>query len=306
MRVAVTGASGFVGGRVARTLAAAGHDVMTYGRRPASGLTETLPNYRVWDLESGDRPAAAADAVVHCAALVGDWGREQDYIRANVDGTKAVLSAFASARRFVQVSTSSVYSHQRVMSGLRETSPTGDCLTAYGRTKAAAESVVMRERPDAVILRPHIVYGPGDATLLPRVAAAVHFGHLAVPGTGANLLSVTHVDNLVAAVAAVLDNDMSGAFNIADAHPVTVDDLLRTIFSRAGIRADVHYVPRRLAWIAAAAMEAVWPWRRGPRGPLLTRYVVTQLADEHTLDISRAEEYLGYVPRWTHINGPLE
>lgn len=268
-------------------------------------LAQPLPNYRVWDMECAP-PRASVDAVVHCAALVGDWGRDAEYERANVIGTERVLRAFAGARRVVHISTSSVYSDNQSKVGLREDAPVGDCLTAYGRTKAGAERVVMHERPDAVMLRPHIVYGPGDTTLMPRLGNAVRFGRLPVPGTGGNLVSVTHVDNLVHAVECALAGGTTGAFNIADAQPVPLGELLETVFSRAQIPVRPLYVPRAAAWAMATGLEVVWPLRRAPRGPLLTRWVVAQFADEHTLDISRARELLGYVPRHTCSDTPLD
>ena len=232
MRIAVTGASGFVGGRIARALAAAGHAVTSYGRRPTRMLSTPLPDYQVWDVSEHDAPRIAVDAVVHCAALVGDWGGEREYNCVNVAGTAAVLEAFAAARRFVHVSTTSVYSDGQPKVQLREDTRTGDCLTWYGRTKAAAESLVMQRRADAVILRPHMVYGPGDTTLLPRVVAAARFGQLAIPGNGANLVSPTHVDNLVDAVTCALATAARGAFNVADESPAPIGELL-TRSSRA-------------------------------------------------------------------------
>lgn len=268
-------------------------------------LSAPLPGYQEWDLSSRAAPRAVVDAVVHCAALVGDWGPERDYTRVNVAGTAAVLETFAQARRFVYVSTTSVYSDGTPKVRLREDARTGDCATWYGRTKAAAESLVLRQHPDAVILRPHMVYGPGDTTLLPRVVAAARFGQLAIPGTGANLVSPTHVDNLVAAVERALGTAVRGTFNVADASPAPVGELLSTVLARVGAAVTVRYVPRSIAWGVATFLESTWPSRRAPRGPLLTRYLVAQLADEHTLDITAARDRLGYSPRWSFRDGPL-
>ena len=243
--------------------------------------------------------------VILWLGIVGDWGAEREYKRVNVAGTAAVLDAFAGARRFVHVSTTSVYSDGQPKVQLREDARTGECLTWYGRTKAAAESLVMQRRADAVILRPHMVYGPGDTTLLPRVVAAVRLGQLAIPGNGANLVSPTHVDNLVAAVECALGTAARGAFNVADPSPASIGDLLTTVLSRVGASVTVRYIPRSIAWGVATVLESAWPSRRAPRGPLLTRYLVTQLADEHTLDITGAREHLGYSPQWTFRDGPL-
>ena len=308
MRVAVTGASGFVGGRIARALSARGHEVLAFGRRPAAALPHPLPGYTAWDLLAGPVARTRVDAVVHCAALVGDWGPERDYRATNVAGTRTVLERFARAPRFVFVSTSSVYSDAVPKRRVSEDAAIGDCRhSAYARTKAEAELMVRAARPGAVVLRPHIVYGPGDATLLPRVLAARRCGTLVLPGDGRNLLSTTHVDNLaLAAALAVESPGAAGTFNVADADAATVDELLRALLARAGAPTRLLYVPRAVAWRVAAGLERLWPARRAPRGPLLTRYLVSQLADEHTLDTARARRVLGYAPRWSYHDGPLE
>ncbi len=306
MRVAVTGASGFVGGRVVSALARDGHHVLSYGRRPAAALDRPAPNYTVWDLAAGSIEDPNVDAVVHCAAFVGDWGVASRYHDVNVAGTANAIASFRSARRFVHMSSSSVYSDHLVKRDLPEDADTGGCrFSAYGRTKAESERAVVAARPDAIILRPHIVYGPGDATLLPRLIGARRFGRLPIPGDGRNRLSVTHVDNLVDAVGRALSSDTRGAFNVTDGETASADELLRTVLTRAGVKDDIVYLPRTLAWGVAAAMETVWPSGDSPRGPLLTRYIVSHLADDHTLDIRKARALLQYSPRWTFRDGPL-
>jgi nucleoside-diphosphate-sugar epimerase len=307
MRVAVTGASGFVGGRIALTLARAGHTVFSYGRRAPTALTRRLPNYTSWDVATGPIEPPSVDAVVHAAALVGDWGRESAYRAVNVDGTRFVLESFAAARRFVLVSTTSVYSDGVVKSNVLEDAAVGDCRhSAYARTKAEAEKIVREARPDAVILRPHIVYGPGDTTLLPRLLASRRFGVLPIPGDGSNNLSVTHLDNLVIAVMRALEAvDVRGTFNISDGQDASLEDLLDTILSRLVIPTNLVFIPRPMAWAAAGLLEGLWLRGAATRGPYLTRFAVGHLADEHTLDITRAKTLLHYAPRWSYRDGPL-
>lgn len=297
MRVAVTGASGFVGGWVARHLAEEGHDVLSFGRRASERLPADLPNYRQWDISAGPIVIPPVDAVVHCAAHVGHWGEASAYHAVNVTGTSHVISTSESAELFVYVSTSSVYGPGNHRDVSEDATIDPGALTAYARTKAEGERLVRASGRRAVILRPHIVYGSGDTTLLPRLIAARRRGTLTVPGDGTNRLSVTDVRNLAQAVSqALVAQGVNGIFNIADAEAPTVDELLRTTFKRLGLPTRIRYLPRPLAMAAAVVSETAARMRRASAEPLLTRYVVSSLADEHTLDISRARNSLGYAP----------
>ena len=307
MRVAVTGASGFVGGHLVTALAARGHEVLSYGRRPAADLRTPLPAYRSWDLATAPLADPGVDAVVHCAACVDDWGSLATFRAVNVQGTHAMLTTFASARRIVLISTASVYSDDRPLVDVSEDAPTGGRgLAGYARTKAEAERVLLAARPDAVILRPHIIYGPGDTTLLPRVLRSRRFGRLIVPGDGRNLLSTTHIEHLALATVLALElPNARGAYNVADAEPARAGELLGTILERVGAPTQLLFLPRLAAWQIAATLESVWPRRSNGRGPPFTRFAVRSLADPHTLDITRARCELGYAPRWTFRDGPL-
>lgn len=305
MIVAVTGASGFVGGHIVRAIANRGHTVHAFGKRRTNALAAPLPGYTSWDVCTGAIAAPSVDVVVHCAALVGDWGPESAYRAVNVDGTRTVLDSFPSAR-IVYVSSTSVYSDAQPRLLLDETAPIGDCrYSAYGRTKAMAEGLVLSRR-DSTVVRPHIVYGPGDTTLLPRVLASRHLNSLLVPGHGRNLLSVTHIYNLADAVVSLVERpEVRGVFNVADATTATLNDLLNTLLARAGVPTRLVHVPKAIAWGAAALLEALWPPGTPPRGPRVTRYVVQQLVSEHTLDITRAREQLDYAPRVDFRTGPV-
>ena len=299
MRIAVTGASGFAGSWIARELAARGHEVHAFGRRAAADLAVEVPNYLQWDITSR-RMGTEVDAVVHCAAHVGHWGADTPYRAVNVEGTRNVLAAFPSAEPFIYVSTSSVYAPGHGGTVTENSAVGGTGLTAYARTKAEGEGVVATSGRRAVILRPHVVYGPGDATLLPRLLAARRMGMLVVPGDGRNRISVTHVLNLAHAVErALLSAGGEGVFNIADTECPSIDELLEATFERLALPTRLIHLPRAIAWAAAWAMEVAARRPGTSREPLLTRYVVASLADEHRLDIARARESLGYDPRWT-------
>ncbi|MCU1423199.1 MAG: NAD-dependent epimerase/dehydratase [Microbacteriaceae bacterium] len=273
MRIAVTGSAGFVGGAVAGALRADGHDVRAYARAE-------------WDIAVGPI-AGDADAVVHCAALASDRASLADARRANVDGTRNVAASFPGAR-FVHLSTSSVYD-QRVptVNARGVDGPAPRLASTYARTKAEAEGEVP---PGAVILRPHAVYGPGDTTLLPRILAGVRRGRLVLPGGGRALHSLTHIDNLVAAVRLALTG-APGVYNVSDAAPVPLRDAVAELLARRGVDAEIRGIPYPVALALAPAL------------PNLTRYAVGQLGLERTLDITAARDALGYDPTPTDLTG---
>ncbi|MUN42362.1 NAD-dependent epimerase/dehydratase family protein [Actinomadura litoris] len=306
MRVAVTGASGFVGGAVCRALTAEGATVHGFGRRgdvPAAHLGGA--SYRAWDLTRGPlRDAPPVDAVVHCAGSVTDWGPAAEIFAGNLTGTRSAMAAFPGAR-FVHVSTASVYDPFRPSVMVTEDeAPVARYLNAYGASKAAAERAVLARGHGAVVLRPHAVYGPGDRALLPRVLSAVRGPVLPAVGTGRQRVSLTSVGNLArACVLAATGPVASGVFNITDAFPVAIDDAFREILRERGVRARPVYAPARLAGPLAAAVEGAFLLARRREPPRLTRYAVGHLAVERTLDITAARAVLGYRPHPTTFAG---
>jgi nucleoside-diphosphate-sugar epimerase len=302
MLIAVTGATGFLGSRVVESLLGRGHDVLAFGRRPPQAFRHAnLAEYMQWDIAEGPRPALASrpvDAVVHCAGTVTDWGPAAAFEAVNARGTEAVLSSFTSEARFVHVSTSSVYDHQRPDGPIAETSAYARRpLNDYVRTKILAEQAVLRSGRQAVILRPHAIYGPGETKLLPRLLAARRFGRLLAVGDGQNRISLTHVDNLVQVIERGLEPGVpAGTFNVADADGERLDVLLRALLFAFGLPPNVLYLARGAAWPIASALESAFTVTRTRRPPLLTRYVVSQLASDCVLDTRRAQRLLGYQP----------
>lgn len=305
MKIAVTGASGFIGGAVATALADREHDVIAFGRRRA-GWTHPRASYSTWDLTAGPYLPrfgdAPFDAVVHCAALADDWADARAAEQVNVGGTRSVIASFPGAR-FVHLSTSSVYdaftSSVRVAEMERSSHR---FLSAYSATKAAAE--LEYAGTDAVILRPHAVYGPGDRTLLPRVIAAVRGRTLRLPEGARVDHTLTHVDNVVAAVIHSIDASApAGIYNIGDATDVPLHTVITEFLHRRGMP-DVRIasVPYAVAFAAAGALESVH--RATGRGrPRITRYAVSQLGLERTLDLTAARSRLGYDPTPTTLAG---
>jgi nucleoside-diphosphate-sugar epimerase len=242
---------------------------------------------------------------VHCAALADDWAPLAEAMRVNRDGTRHVVQSFPDSR-IVHVSTSSVYdAFVPTVNAPESLAPATRFLSAYSRSKAAAEAEL--SGTNAAILRPHAVYGPGDTTLLPRLLGGVRGGRLALPEGARVQHTLTHIDNLVRAVIlAVAPDAPTGVFNIGDDSPVLLSAVLTELLARQR-RADVRItsIPYRTAFSIAAALELAnraLGSRRNAR-PRITRYAVSQLGLERTLDLSAARERLGYRPGPTSLDG---
>jgi nucleoside-diphosphate-sugar epimerase len=289
MRVAVTGASGFIGSAICRAAVGMGWRVHGYGRRAVE-----IPgvHYRRWDLAAAPlREPSDVDVVVHTAANVSDWAAGP----ADVDLLHNVLATFRNTP-LVHISTSSVYDPSRpTVMATEDQAPVQFYPTRYATEKAAAERR-LADRADTVILRPRAVYGPGDRTVLPRLLSAVRRGTLWLPGPGTQRQSLTHIDNMTAAVLLACAATGSGVFNITDAEPVVLLDVLRELLGRRGLRARIRPLPSGPATALATTSEWAYRLVRSPTPPRLTRYALSQVAVERTLDITAARTHLGYRP----------
>ncbi|MBC7645016.1 MAG: NAD(P)-dependent oxidoreductase [Thermoleophilia bacterium] len=306
LRIAVTGASGFFGGRVLRHLRDQGHTVFAFGGRDREHVDEEVrADYSSWDITAGPLESPPeVDAVVHCAAKVTDWGAHADFVRVNVVGTRNVLNTWPEAR-FVHISTASVYddhhidllSEDKVVPEQMLEVKHASWLSSYAITKRLAEFEVATRNPNHAILRPHAIYGPNDTTILPGLITRMRRGKLFIPGHGHEVrISITHVDNLVHSVECALACNATGTFNVADAVTPTVHQALSAMFEAVAVDVRIVYVSRTLAWHVAPLLEGLWRLRRSPSAPPFTRYTITHVAWTHMLDLTRTITLLGYEP----------
>jgi nucleoside-diphosphate-sugar epimerase len=307
MRVMVTGATGFLGGVLARRLMSSGHQVIGVGRdreklaRLSADGAETLS----LDLSAPLPPVInlACDAVAHCAALASPWGRDVDFFKANVLGTQAALqlAAKAGARRFVHISTPSLYFRFQDQIGVREDALLPPPVNAYARTKRAAEALVLAApNLDPIILRPRGLYGAGDVALLPRLIEAARTRALPLMNGGRAATDLTHAYDAADAVCAALlvaPPLRQRIFNISGGQRLNVREIAEQAAKRAGTVVRWRAAPAALVLSYARAGEIICRLHPRRPEPPITAYGAGLFAFTQTLDISAAREHLGWTPR---------
>lgn len=293
-RIAITGATGFVGNFVAGYLESKVYEVIRFGRKNKKGVLN-------WDIADGIYPnSLKIDCVVHCAASVDDWASYEDSYKANVLGTQNVLKSFPGASQFIYISSASVYDafcDQVVIS--EHECVGGKLLNSYSKTKLLGEKEVEKSNISSkIILRPHIIYGPGDTTIAPRIKNGIKFGYFPVPGNGSNRISFTHVENLAQAIWQGIVKSKNGLsiYNITDLEPIVLSQALEQVKSLNKMKFKVLFIPKTLCLFIGRVLESFYTFFGVKKSPLLTRYIVDQMSSDHVFDISKAREELGYLP----------
>jgi len=311
VRVLVTGGGGFVGQAVCRALAARGDEVVAFQRGTGEALADTGVEIRRGDIREAGAVADAADgcaAVIHTAGKAGPWGDPAEYEAINVTGTEHVIAACRAQgiRRLVFTSSPSVVHGGGDIEGGDETLPYPERFgAAYPETKARAERAVMAADGDTlntVSLRPHLVWGPGDNHLLPRLVAKARKGPLRLPGADKRIDTV-YIDNAAQAHLLALDAldrnpDCHGrTYFISNGEPRRQADIIGALLAAVGVQADLRPISPRLALAAGSLAE--WWWRRMDLAgePPVTRWAAGQLATAHWYDIGAARRDLAYTPQ---------
>ncbi|MEL6346013.1 MAG: NAD-dependent epimerase/dehydratase family protein [Myxococcota bacterium] len=311
MRALVTGGGGFLGRAITEMLLQRG-DAVTILSRSRYPEVEALGATGVAHDLSTDAPGLeqildGVDVVFHVAAKAGVWGPRDRFWSINVDGTRRLLDAAKAAGvgRFVYTSSPSA-----VWSGDDEVNLSeADCpypetyLTTYPETKATAEKMALAENRDGFLttsLRPHLIWGPRDPHLIPRLLDRGQKGRLRVVGEGKNKVGITYVDNAAWAHLLAAD-ELSGeaknagkAYFITDDEPVDLWPWINDLFTAL----DIPTVTKRISTANAvrAGAAAEWIWRTFGRAgePPMTRFVARQLSTHHHYDLSAARNDFGY------------
>lgn len=324
MRALVTGGGGFLGKALVTRLRSSGVDVCSLARGDYPELGKLGAECVRGDVADADavlRAAKRCDVVFHVAAKAGVWGRYEEYQQANVVGTENVLNACRKhgIPKLVYTSSPSVVFNGQDEAGANESVPYPDTyLTYYPQTKAIAERAVLGANGEklpngstffTVALRPHLIWGPGDNHLVPRLIERARQGKLRRVGGGTNLVDTVYIDNavdahLLAAERLTPDSAVAGkAYFITNGEPVPLWDLIDRMLACADLPPVTRRISARAAYVAGSILETVYKWTQRKDEPPMTRFVARQLATAHWFDITAARRDLGYVPRVTVDEG---
>jgi nucleoside-diphosphate-sugar epimerase len=303
----VTGGGGFLGKAIVKQLLNKNYDVYSFSRSRydslgAMGITQIQGD--ISDPIAVDQACRGMDVVFHAAARAGVWGEYEDYFQTNVLGTRNIVSSCLknNVRRLIYTSSASVVYNGKDMKGANESAPYPEkYLTHYPKTKAMAEQIVVNASGAdllTLVLRPHLIWGPEDNHLVPRIIERAD--RLFKVGNGKNIADTIYIDNAAAAHVLAAEKlnerpDLSGnIYFISQGDLVPVWDMINNILKAAGLNPVERSIPARLAWIAGVVLELIYKAFKIRKEPQMTRFVALELSTSHWYDISAAKKDLGY------------
>ncbi len=313
MRTLVTGGGGFLGSAVVEQLLKRGDQVRVFARGAYPNLAALGAECVRGDLQDGEAVDAACrgiDIVFHVAAKAGYWGTWESYYQPNVSGTRHVIAACRSqgVPKLVFTSSPSVIFDGRPQEGLDEATPYPQHYeNNYSATKAAAERLVLEANRDGLLttcLRPHLIWGPHDTQIMPRLLALARRARLPQVGVGDNKVDLTYIADaahahLLAADALKEGSPAAGAvYFISQDEPVNLWEWLKALLARLGLPPIRLRAPLWAARSAGGFLEGLYrslPLKGEPR---LTRFLASELALSHYYDIRRAKRDLAYRPQY--------
>ncbi|MBU1233728.1 MAG: NAD-dependent epimerase/dehydratase family protein [Proteobacteria bacterium] len=311
-RVLVTGGGGFVGSHIVRLLHLRGVECLVVGRN-------RYPEIEALGVQclQGDicdplfllDCCREVDTVFHVAALAGIWGKWDDFYRINVLGTENVLTACRKnkIRHLIYTSTPSVVFNGKDIVNGDERLPYADrFLCHYARSKVMAEKMVLAGAGEELLtcaIRPHLVWGPGDPHLIPRLLERGRQRQLKKVGDCTNMVDISYVENvgeahLLAAQNLESTGNASGqAYFISQGEPVNLWQWIDELFKRMDVPPVQSRVPFSLAYAAGTLLEGLHSIFAPTKEPRMTRFLAEQLAKSHCFSIAKAQQDLGYHAR---------
>jgi nucleoside-diphosphate-sugar epimerase len=312
MRALVTGGGGFLGTYLVEQLVARGDTVRVLCRGKYPRLDELGVECHIGDIRDDVAVTAACngvDVVFHVAAVSGIWGSWDYYHDINTLGTRHVLAGCRQqrVRRMVYTSSPSVIYDGRDHLGADESLPyPSSYLCHYPRSKALAEKAVLEDNgidgTYTVALRPHLIWGPRDNHLIPRLIERAKAGRLRRVGKGDNLVSMSYVENVAAAHIQAADKLARGsvvagkAYFINEPEPVNLWNWVDELLSRAGLPPVTKSISSKMAYAAGRLLETAYSAGRLSGEPPMTRFLAQQLCGSHYYSVARAQRDFNYTP----------
>jgi nucleoside-diphosphate-sugar epimerase len=312
MHALVTGGGGFLGLYIVEQLVARGDRVRVLCRGKYPRLDELGVECIVGDIQGSAVVAnacAGVDTVFHVAAVSGIWGPWEHYHGINTIGTENVIAACRThtVSRLIYTSSPSVIYDGRDHQNANETLPYPEhYLCHYPQSKALAERAVLAANGTnglaTVALRPHLIWGPRDNHLIPRLIARARAGKLRRIGTGDNLISMSYVENAAHAHLLAADGLSPGspaageAYFINEPEPVNLWSWINRLVALAGLPPVTKSISPRAAYAAGALLEKAYTFLRLAGEPPMTRFLAQQLSGTHSYDIRKATRDFGYGP----------
>ncbi len=310
-QVLITGGGGFVGQAVVRRLLALNIKPVVMGRHHYPALEESGIRQVRGDICSPETVILAArgcDTIFHIAAKAGIWGPRQEYYAINLQGTRNVIKACKvnGIKRLIHTSSPSVVFAEHDLIGINETAPYAEkFLCHYAASKAAAEKMVLTANGadlKTTALRPHLIWGPGDNHLIPRILERARRGRLLQVGEGNNMVDISYIDNVAEAHILAAENLCRGAsaagqaYFISQGQPVNLWGWINELLTQVGLPPVRKKISFKMAYTMGAVLEFIYGGLRIRREPLMTRFMALQLAKSHWFSIKAAENDLGYYP----------
>lgn len=307
----ITGGGGFVGRAVVEALLAKGVSCRIIARNSYPEIEQKGVECYQGDIRDLDFLLSAArdvDVVFHVAALAGIWGKWSDYYSINVQGTENVIEACVNngIEHLVYTSTPSVVFDRDDICDGDESLPYPDrFLCHYAKSKVMAEKMVLQSSTRGVnscALRPHLIWGPGDPHLIPRIIERGKKGMLKCVGDGNNLVDISYIDNVAHAHILAAEN-LSGekncvgkAYFISQGEPVNLWGWVNELFKHLNMEPVKKNVTFNMAYGIGALLESLYKILNSNNEPRMTRFLAEQLAKSHYFSIERARKDLGYEP----------
>jgi nucleoside-diphosphate-sugar epimerase len=312
MKVLVTGGGGFLGRAIVKQLLERGDSVRSLTRNRYEelddlGVEQFLGSLAVAELVA--EAAAGCDLVFHVAAKAGVWGDYQDYYQTNVVGTRNVIAACRKHKiaKLVYTSSPSVVFDGTDMEGVDESVPYPQQFHAfYPQTKAAAERLVLASNDEqfaTLALRPHLIWGPGDNHLVPRIIERGRSGALRRIGDRPCPVDTIYIDNAADAHLLAADRLAPGsavagkAYFISNDEPIPMWEMVNRILVAGGVPPVERSITPGLAYAVGWMLEQVYGLLRLKTEPRLTRFVAREMSTAHWFDISAAKNDFGYRPQ---------